>query len=153
LTAPGLYVKTLDLPQFIDTGKRRYYAIDHHSMADKADIWVYADSIGMPGGQESSQTTWRLAKMNLAIRDIDSSQVKRNSDRSFLNDAHKDLKADYIIANPPFNVSDWGVDLLRTDGRWQYGTPWEMPILAGYRILFITWPQADKRVLCWQKVP
>ena len=58
-------------------------------------------------GQESNQTTWRLAKMNLAIRGIDSSQIKWNNEGSFLNDAHKDLKADYIIANPPFNVSDW----------------------------------------------
>lgn len=74
-------------------------------------------------GQESNQTTWRLAKMNLAIRGIDSSQIKWNNEGSFLNDAHKDLKADYIIANPPFNVSDWGGDLMRTDGRWQYGTP------------------------------
>ena len=56
--------------------------------------------------------------MNLAIRGIDSSQVKWNNEGSFLNDAHKDLKADYIIANPPFNVSDWGGDLLRTDGRY-----------------------------------
>ncbi|MDD2465791.1 MAG: class I SAM-dependent DNA methyltransferase [Desulfobulbus sp.] len=74
-------------------------------------------------GQESNQTTWRLAKMNLAIRGIDSSQVKWNNEGSFLNDAHKDLKADYIIANPPFNVSDWSGELLRSDGRWQYGTP------------------------------
>ncbi|MEX0778103.1 MAG: class I SAM-dependent DNA methyltransferase [Balneolales bacterium] len=74
-------------------------------------------------GQESNQTTWRLAKMNLAIRGIDSSQVKWNNEGSFLNNAHKDLKADYIIANPPFNVSDWGGDLMRTDGRWAYGTP------------------------------
>ena len=74
-------------------------------------------------GQESNQTTWRLAQMNLAIRGINSSQVKWNSEGSFLNDAHPDLKADYIIANPPFNVSDWSGDLLRTDGRWQYGTP------------------------------
>lgn len=74
-------------------------------------------------GQESNQTTWRLAKMNLAIRGIDSSQVKWNNEGSFLNNAHRDLKADYIIANPPFNVSDWGGDLMRTDGRWQYGTP------------------------------
>jgi type I restriction enzyme M protein len=74
-------------------------------------------------GQESNQTTWRLAKMNLAIRGLDSSQVKWNSEGSFLNDAHPDLKADYIIANPPFNVSDWSGDLLRTDGRWQYGVP------------------------------
>ena len=74
-------------------------------------------------GQESNQTTWRLAKMNLAIRGIDSSQVKWNNEGSFLNDAHKDLKADYIIANPHFNDSDWSGDLLRKDGRWQYGTP------------------------------
>ncbi len=74
-------------------------------------------------GQESNQTTWRLAKMNLAIRGIDSSQVKWNNEGSFLNDAHKDLKADYVIANPPFNDSDWSGDLLRKDGRWQYGVP------------------------------
>ena len=74
-------------------------------------------------GQESNQTTWRLAKMNLSIRGIDSSNVKWNNEGSFLNDAHKDLKADYIIANPPFNDSDWGGDQLRTDARWQYGTP------------------------------
>lgn len=74
-------------------------------------------------GQESNQTTWRLAKMNLAIRGIDSSQVKWNNEGSFLNDAHKDLKADFIIANPPFNVSDWSGELLRKDVRWQYGVP------------------------------
>jgi type I restriction enzyme M protein len=74
-------------------------------------------------GQESNQTTWRLCKMNLAIRGIDSSQVKWNNEGSFLNDAHPDLKADYIIANPPFNVSDWSGELLRNDGRWQYGVP------------------------------
>ncbi|MDX2135283.1 MAG: class I SAM-dependent DNA methyltransferase [Saprospiraceae bacterium] len=80
-----------------------------------SDISIY--------GQESNQTTWRLCRMNLAIRGIDSAQVRWNNEGSFLNDAHKDLKADYIIANPPFNVSDWGGDLLRTDGRWQYGVP------------------------------
>jgi len=69
-------------------------------------------------GQESNQTTWRLAKMNLAIRGIDSSNVKWNNEGSFLNDAHKDLKADYVIANPPFNDSDWSGDLLREDARW-----------------------------------
>lgn len=74
-------------------------------------------------GQESNQTTWRLAKMNLAIRGIDSSQVKWNNEGSFLNDAHKDLKADFVIANPPFNDSDWSGDLLRKDGRWKYGAP------------------------------
>lgn len=74
-------------------------------------------------GQESNHTTWRLAKMNLAIRGIDSSQVKWNNEGSFLNDAHKDLKADYVIANPPFNDSDWSGDLLRNDGRWKFGAP------------------------------
>ena len=74
-------------------------------------------------GQESNQTTWRLAKMNLAIRGIDSSNVKWNNEGSFLNDAHKDLKADYIIANPPFNDSDWSGELLQKDGRWVYGVP------------------------------
>lgn len=74
-------------------------------------------------GQESNQTTWRLAKMNLAIRGIDSSQVKWNNEGSFLHDAHKDLKADYVIANPPFNDSDWSGELLRNDGRWKFGVP------------------------------
>ncbi|WP_411823666.1 type I restriction-modification system subunit M [Leptospira sp. 'Mane'] len=74
-------------------------------------------------GQESNQTTWRLAKMNLAIREIDSSQVKWNNEGSFLNDSHKDLKADFVIANPPFNDSDWSGDLLRGDGRWKFGIP------------------------------
>jgi len=74
-------------------------------------------------GQESNQTTWRLAKMNLAIRGIDSSQVRWNNEGSFLNDAHKDIKVDFVIANPPFNDSDWSGDLLRNDARWKYGTP------------------------------
>lgn len=74
-------------------------------------------------GQESNQTTWRLCKMNLAIRGIDASQVKWNTEGSFLNDAHKDVKVDYLIANPPFNDSDWSGKLLRTDGRWKYGIP------------------------------
>lgn len=86
---------------------------NHQGRVD--DISIY--------GQESNQTTWRLAKMNLAIRGIDSTQVKWNHEGSFLNDAHRDLKADYILANPPFNVSDWSGDLLREDGRWQYGIP------------------------------
>ncbi len=74
-------------------------------------------------GQESNQTTWRLAKMNLAIRGIDSSNVKWNNEGSFLNDAHKDLKADFIIANPPFNDSDWSGELLQKDARWNFGVP------------------------------
>lgn len=74
-------------------------------------------------GQESNQTTWRLAKMNLSIRGIDSSNVKWNNEGSFLNDLHKDLKADFIIANPPFNDSDWSGELLKKDARWEYGIP------------------------------
>jgi type I restriction enzyme M protein len=74
-------------------------------------------------GQESNQTTWRLCKMNLAIRGIDSTNVLWNNEGSFLNDAHPDLKADFVIANPPFNDSDWSGELLRTDGRWKYGIP------------------------------
>lgn len=74
-------------------------------------------------GQESNHTTYRLARMNLAIRGIDGSQVRWNSEGSFLKDAHPDLKADYILANPPFNQSDWGWDIVKNDPRWQYGTP------------------------------
>ncbi len=74
-------------------------------------------------GQESNQTTWRLCKMNLAIRGIDSSNVRWNNEGSFLNDAHQDLKADFIIANPPFNDKDWSAELLSSDYRWKYGMP------------------------------
>jgi len=74
-------------------------------------------------GQESNQTTYRLCRMNLAIRQIDGSQVKWNNEGSFLNDAHKDLKADFILANPPFNDSDWSGELLAKDARWKYGIP------------------------------
>lgn len=73
-------------------------------------------------GQESNQTTWRLCKMNLAIRGIDSN-IQWNNEGSFLHDAHKDLKADFILANPPFNDSDWKGELLRNDGRWKFGAP------------------------------
>jgi type I restriction enzyme M protein len=73
-------------------------------------------------GQESNQTTWRLCKMNLAIRGIESNIVW-NSEGSFHNDAHKDLKADFVLANPPFNDSDWGGESLAKDVRWKYGVP------------------------------
>jgi type I restriction enzyme M protein len=73
-------------------------------------------------GQESNPTTWKLAKMNLAIRGIESNLGPENAD-SFHRDLHKDLKADYIIANPPFNMSDWGGERLREDVRWKYGVP------------------------------
>ena len=78
----------------------------------RADISIY--------GQESNYTTWRLAKMNLAIRGIDG-QIAHGD--TFHDDRHPDLKADFILANPPFNVSDWGGERLREDKRWQYGVP------------------------------
>ena len=78
----------------------------------KADISIY--------GQESNYTTWRLAKMNLAIRGIEG-QIAHGD--SFHNDRHPDLRADYILANPPFNVSDWGGERLADDKRWRYGVP------------------------------
>ena len=74
-------------------------------------------------GQESNQTTWKLCRMNLAIQGIDGNQVTWNTEGSFLNDTHKDLKADYILANPPFNDSDWSGELLKNDSRWKYGVP------------------------------
>ncbi len=74
-------------------------------------------------GQESNQTTYRLCRMNLAIRNIDGSQVKWNNEGSFLNNAHPDLKADFILANPPFNDSDWSGKQLEKDSRWEYGVP------------------------------
>jgi len=73
-------------------------------------------------GQESNHTTWRLAKMNLAIRGIDGNLGKEHAD-SFHRDLHPDLKADYVLANPPFNDSDWGGERLKDDKRWKYGTP------------------------------
>jgi type I restriction enzyme M protein len=73
-------------------------------------------------GQESNQTTWRLCKMNLAIRGIEAN-IAWNSEGSFHNDAFKDLKADFVLANPPFNDGDWGGERLREDVRWKYGAP------------------------------
>ncbi len=73
-------------------------------------------------GQESNPTTWKLAKMNLAIRGIDANLGGKNAD-TFHNDLHKDLKADFILANPPFNLKNWGGDRLRDDKRWKYGAP------------------------------
>ncbi|MBR9704050.1 SAM-dependent DNA methyltransferase [Candidatus Pacearchaeota archaeon] len=71
-------------------------------------------------GQESNHTTWRLCKMNMAIRAIESNIQWGDS---FHNDEHKDLKADFVLANPPFNDSDWNGDLLKEDVRWKFGTP------------------------------
>jgi len=79
------------------------------------DITIY--------GQESNQTTWKLSKMNLAIRNINSQFVSWNTEGSFLKDAHPDLKADFVIANPPFNQSDRWQEILQDDARWKYGVP------------------------------
>ena len=85
--------------------------IEAHSGAI-GDISIY--------GQESNYTTWRLAKMNLAIRGIDA-QIAHGD--TFHADKHPDLKADYVLANPPFNDRDWRGELLKTDKRWLYGVP------------------------------
>ncbi len=73
-------------------------------------------------GQEMNNTTWRLAKMNMAVRGIDA-DIRWNNEGSFHKDEHRELKADYILANPPFNISDWGGERLRDDVRWKYGLP------------------------------
>lgn len=87
--------------------------IENHG-GNIGDISVY--------GQDSNPTTWKMAQMNLAIRGIEADLGKYNAD-TFFNDCHPQLKADYIMANPPFNISNWGVDKLLEDVRWQYGTP------------------------------
>ena len=73
-------------------------------------------------GQESNPTTWKMATMNLAIRGIDADLGKQNAD-TFFNDLHRTEKFDFILANPPFNLSDWGGDKLKEDPRWEYGVP------------------------------
>ena len=79
------------------------------------DITVY--------GQDSNQNTWKLSKMNLAIRNINSKFVAWNTEGTFLKDAHPDSKADFILAGPPFNQKEWGIDILQEDGGWKYDTP------------------------------
>lgn len=81
---------------------------------DKDDISIY--------GQESNPTTWKLCQMNLAIRGVDADLGEKNAD-SFHQDLHKNLKADFILANPPFNASEWSGEGLTKDVRWKYGTP------------------------------
>ena len=73
-------------------------------------------------GQDSNPTTWKMAQMNLAIRGIEADLGQYNAD-TFFNDCHPTLKADFVLANPPFNLSDWGADKLADDVRWKYGTP------------------------------
>src|SRR3989454_5197807 len=101
----GMFVQSIEFTRAQATGSG-------NGGKAKGDISIY--------GQESNYTTWRLAKMNLAIRGIDG-QIAHGD--TFHNDRHSDLKADFILANPPFNVSDWRGELLREDKRWQYGVP------------------------------
>lgn len=84
----------------------------HGGQRDAISVW----------GQESNPTTWRLCKMNLAIRGIEGNIGEHHAD-SFTHDQHKTLKADFILANPPFNMKDWGGDKLKQDVRWKYGIP------------------------------
>ena len=87
----------------------------HYDAAEqKKHISVY--------GQESNPTTWKLAAMNMAIRGIDFNFGKKNAD-TFLDDQHPDLRADFVMANPPFNIKDWWSESLADDVRWQHGTP------------------------------
>ncbi|MDE2887859.1 MAG: class I SAM-dependent DNA methyltransferase [Gemmatimonadota bacterium] len=101
----GMFVQSVDFIRAHTTG-------NGNGGNARNDISIY--------GQESNHTTWRMARMNLAIRGIDG-QIEHGD--SFHNDRHPDLKADYILANPPFNVKDWGGDRLRDDKRWGFGVP------------------------------
>jgi len=101
----GMFVQSMD---FI----RAHASGNGNGGRARADISIY--------GQESNYNTWRLCKMNLAIRGIDG-QIAQGD--TFHDDRFPDLKADYILANPPFNVSDWGGERLRQDKRWQFGIP------------------------------
>ena len=105
----GMFVQSVEFIQAHATGNGNGGRLPQ---GVKADISIY--------GQESNYTTWRLAKMNLAIRGIEG-QIAHGD--SFHNDRHSDLKADFILANPPFNVSDWGGERLADDKRWRYGVP------------------------------
>ena len=108
----GMFVQSIEFIQAHANGNGNPSTSSGQARKAKGDISIY--------GQESNYTTWRLAKMNLAIRGIDG-QIAHGD--TFHNDRHPDLKADFILANPPFNVSDWRGDLLREDKRWQYGVP------------------------------
>lgn len=105
----GMFVQAIKFVQAHSNGNGNGKGIPN---GVKRDIAIY--------GQESNYTTFRLAKMNMAIRGID---AHIEWDDTFLNDKHKDLKADYIIANPPFNDEDWGFSKVKEDVRWIFGTP------------------------------
>ena len=101
----GMFVQSMEFIRAHATG-------NGNGGAARGDLSIY--------GQESNYTTWRLAKMNLAIRGI-SGRIEQGD--SFHNDRHPDLKADFILANPPFNIKDWGGERLAEDKRWQFGAP------------------------------
>ena len=103
----GMFVQSFRFIQAHQSGNR-------NGGKAKGDISIF--------GQESNHTTWKLARMNLAIRGIDGNLGPEHAD-SFHRDLHPDLKADYVLANPPFNDSDWRGELLREDKRWQFGKP------------------------------
>jgi len=103
----GMFVQSVEFVKAHATGNGRVGRT-------RADVSVF--------GQESNHTTWRLAKMNLALRQIENNLGKEHAD-SFHRDLHPDLKADYVLANPPFNDSDWRGALLKDDKRWRFGTP------------------------------
>lgn len=96
----GMFVQSL---RFIEA---------HNGQRDQVTIY----------GQESNRTTWRMARMNMAIRGIEANVGRKHAD-SFHEDLHPDLRADFILANPPFNISQWGGERLQGDVRWKYGTP------------------------------
>jgi len=108
----GMFVQSIEFIHAHKSGNGNPSTSSGQVRKLKSDISIY--------GQESNYTTWRLAKMNLALRGIDG-QVAHGD--TFHNDRHPDLKADFILANPPFNISDWGGDRLRDDKRWQFGKP------------------------------
>ena len=108
----GMFVQSMDFIRAHATGNGNGARDSGAVTRPKADISIY--------GQESNYNTWRLCKMNLAIRGIEG-QIAQGD--TFHNDRFPDLRADYILANPPFNVSDWGGERLRQDKRWQFGIP------------------------------
>ena len=105
----GMFVQSVEFIEAHATGNGNGGS---HPRGTRTDISIY--------GQESNYTTWRLARMNLAIRGIEG-RIEHGD--TFLDDRHPDLRADFILANPPFNVSDWGGEHLADDKRWRYGTP------------------------------
>ena len=105
----GMFVQSIEFIRAIANGNGNERSLPN---VPRIDLSIF--------GQESNYTTWRLSRMNLAIRGIDG-QIAHGD--SFHNDRHPDLKADFILANPPFNVSDWGGDKLAGDKRWQFGIP------------------------------